>query len=293
MTKCGRYGTSTFDYSPKTIRESVKNSLARLKTDYLDVVYLHDVEFVCDQVRPHPTGVVSAALSDQAAAYGLAQGDEGTIRGEGDQKVLDAFNELRKLKQEGLVKQIGITGKIGLSLNAKILTTREGYPLPTLLRLALLILHNPPYKPIDIILSYSHSSLQNSVFEQFAPWLKGKAQVKTLVVASPLSMGLLTKQPPSWHPAPPALKEAVQAARRSWDGDFIDLALGYSLGRTGSAHDNIPLVAGFSTLGEVHQCVRVWRKIQGGDDEARKAGEEKAREIIKNAGYLDWSWSSP
>ena len=110
MTKCGRYGASTFDYSPKTIRETVKRSLERLKTNYLDVVYLHDVEFVCEQVAPRPTGNVSAALSEEAESFGLAPGNEGKIRGEGDQKVLDAFYELRKLKEEGLVKQIGITG---------------------------------------------------------------------------------------------------------------------------------------------------------------------------------------
>lgn len=110
MTKCGRYGPSTFDYSPETIRKSVKQSLERLKTDYLDVVYLHDVEFVAERLAPSPTGDVSAALGEDAAAYGLAPGDEGRLRGDGDQKILDAYNELRKLKEEGLVKQIGITG---------------------------------------------------------------------------------------------------------------------------------------------------------------------------------------
>ncbi|KAJ2930180.1 hypothetical protein H1R20_g6863, partial [Candolleomyces eurysporus] len=268
MTKCGRYGVSTFDYSPKTIRESVKRSLERLKTDYLDVVYLHDVEFVCDKIAPRSTGNVSAALSEEAETFGLAPGDEGKIRGEGDQKVLDAFNELRKLKEEGLVRQIGITG----------------YPLPTLLRLALLILHNPPYEPIDVMLSYSHLCLHNSVFAQFVPQLKERAKIKTLLAASPLSMGLLTKRPPSWHPAPPELKAAIEAAGASWEGDFTDLALGYSLGETGIAKGNIPLVTGFSSPREVHECVRIWREVrEGSNSEARKAGEERAKEVIKSA----------
>lgn len=110
MTKCGRYGTSTFDYAPTTIRESVKRSLQRLQTDYLDSVYLHDAEFVATSVAPRPTGNPTAALKDEAAAYGLAAGDEAKIHGEGDQKILDAFHELQKLKEEGLVKNIGITG---------------------------------------------------------------------------------------------------------------------------------------------------------------------------------------
>ncbi|CAG8436248.1 1795_t:CDS:2 [Scutellospora calospora] len=44
----GRYGVnkSDFDYSPKCVRESIEESCRRLKTDYLDAVYAHDVEFV-------------------------------------------------------------------------------------------------------------------------------------------------------------------------------------------------------------------------------------------------------
>ena len=47
-TKAGRYGPqlSEFDYSPARIRSSVEASLKRLGTDYLDLVYLHDAEFV-------------------------------------------------------------------------------------------------------------------------------------------------------------------------------------------------------------------------------------------------------
>ena len=110
MTKCGRYGTAKFDYSPATIRESVTRSLERLKTDYLDTVYLHDVEFVCTPVAPRTTGYHVRALTDEAAAYGLAAGDEATVRGEGDQKILDAFHTLQELQSQGLIKHIGITG---------------------------------------------------------------------------------------------------------------------------------------------------------------------------------------
>ncbi|EDR12522.1 galactose dehydrogenase, partial [Laccaria bicolor S238N-H82] len=176
MTKCGRYGVASFDYSPATIRASVKQSLERLKTNYLDVVYLHDVEFVCDQL------------------------------------VLDAFAELRKLQEEGLIRRIGITG----------------YPLPTLLRLSILILHTAPFKPVDILLSYSHLCLQNSTFMEFASHFYRRAKVGQLLAASPLSMGLLTQSPPSWHPAPPGLLHAVSKARENWP-DLTNLALGYSL----------------------------------------------------------------
>jgi D-arabinose 1-dehydrogenase len=42
--------------------------------------------------------------------YGLTEEDKGRIRGAGDRKFLDAISELRKLQDEGLVKNIGISG---------------------------------------------------------------------------------------------------------------------------------------------------------------------------------------
>jgi D-arabinose 1-dehydrogenase len=115
MTKCGRYGlhTSDFDYSPSTIRESVVRSLERLNTTYLDVVYLHDVEYVCSDVSPLTSGTGRyplAALGEELSAFGLEVGAEGKIVGEGDQKCLDAIAELRKLQAEGLIKHVGISG---------------------------------------------------------------------------------------------------------------------------------------------------------------------------------------
>ena len=116
MTKCGRYGVNSFDYSRTTIRESVKRSLERLKTDYLDTVYLHDVEFVCTPIAARLTGNHIGAIKEEAASYGLAEGDESLVRGEGDQKVLDALSELQDLQREGLIKNVGITGNRHLSI---------------------------------------------------------------------------------------------------------------------------------------------------------------------------------
>lgn len=74
MTKCGRYGVWEFDYSPDTIRKSVRRSCSRLGVAYLDVVYLHDVEFV------------------------------------GAEKVLAAAQALFELKELGIVRNVGISG---------------------------------------------------------------------------------------------------------------------------------------------------------------------------------------
>lgn len=45
-SKLGRYSDIHFDFSAKRVEESAHISLQRLKTDHLDIMLLHDVEFV-------------------------------------------------------------------------------------------------------------------------------------------------------------------------------------------------------------------------------------------------------
>lgn len=45
-TKAGRYDVDQFDFSAKRIFSSVEESLTRLHTDYIDILFLHDIEFV-------------------------------------------------------------------------------------------------------------------------------------------------------------------------------------------------------------------------------------------------------
>ena len=44
-TKCGRYGMDEFDFSADRIRRSMDESLVRLRTDHVDLLQAHDVEF--------------------------------------------------------------------------------------------------------------------------------------------------------------------------------------------------------------------------------------------------------
>lgn len=74
-TKAGRYGFDDFDFSPRRIRQSVEQSLQLLGTDYVDVLQLHDIEFV-------PLG----PLFD------------------------DSHAELLRLREEGKCRYIGMTG---------------------------------------------------------------------------------------------------------------------------------------------------------------------------------------
>ncbi|CAM3459118.1 aldo/keto reductase [Saccharibacillus brassicae] len=44
-SKAGRYGDAEFDFTAERIVRSVEDSLKRLHTDYLDILFLHDIEF--------------------------------------------------------------------------------------------------------------------------------------------------------------------------------------------------------------------------------------------------------
>jgi L-galactose dehydrogenase len=74
-TKCGRYGGSEFDFSAKTITAGVEDSLTRLRTDYLDLLQAHDVEF-----------------------------------GHVDQIVEETLPAMRRMQEQGKARYIGITG---------------------------------------------------------------------------------------------------------------------------------------------------------------------------------------
>ena len=45
-TKCGRYDVDKFDFSADRVRRSMDESLRRLRTDYVDLFQMHDIEFV-------------------------------------------------------------------------------------------------------------------------------------------------------------------------------------------------------------------------------------------------------
>jgi aryl-alcohol dehydrogenase-like predicted oxidoreductase len=49
-TKAGRYGVDQFDFSAKRIASSLEESFSRLNTDYVDILYLHDIEFVSSEI---------------------------------------------------------------------------------------------------------------------------------------------------------------------------------------------------------------------------------------------------
>jgi L-galactose dehydrogenase len=74
-TKAGRYGFADFDYSRAGVRRGIEESLRQLRTDHVDILMLHDVEFV-----------------DLAQPFG------------------EGYDELRKIRDEGKCRYIGLSG---------------------------------------------------------------------------------------------------------------------------------------------------------------------------------------
>lgn len=158
-TKVGRYGENgknMWDYSAKRVTASVYESMERLNVDYLDIINVHDIEF--------------ADLH---------------------QVVDETLPALVKLKEEGVVKHVGITDLQLENLKWVIDRVPEG--------------------TVESVLNFCHYCLCDDKLADFLDYFEQKGV--GIVNASPLSMGLLTERGvPDWHPAPKSLIEACTRA---------------------------------------------------------------------------------
>ncbi|KAI0253161.1 NADP-dependent oxidoreductase domain-containing protein [Lactifluus subvellereus] len=298
ITKVGRYGPADFDYSPDALRRSVRRSLQRLHTQYLDVVYLHDVEFVVPCVAPRAEGNHESALGAEAAAYGVApdhdaagisgaRGSEGEGESEGDERILAAISTLRALQADGLIRHVGICG----------------LPLPALLRTALLVLERTG-RPLDAVQTYAHLTLQNATLRPFAAALRARARVAQVLAASPLGMGLLLPPPapPAWHPAPDAVRAAAREAVLAVGPEEVAaVAVAWSVraawvggdGGSGGGAGRMPVVVGMSNLREVHAAVAAWRWARDeGRQEELEGKAALAQGVFERTGTAGWTWAS-
>ncbi|KAN0131040.1 Aldo/keto reductase [Lactarius tabidus] len=279
ITKVGRYGpaSSDFDYSPDALRTSVRRSLRRLHTQYLDVVYLHDVEFVAPCVAPRTAGNHAAALGAEGAAYGL----EPCEASGADERVLEAIETLRALQSDGLIRHVGISG----------------LPLPALLRTAQLVLSRTG-RPLDAVQSYAHLTLQNATLPAFASAMRTRARVAQVFAASPLGMGLLAPPPapPAWHPAPSAVRDAAsEAVRVVGEAEVARVAVAWSVSKAQAREGRMPVVVGMSNLKEVHAAVEAWRWARDEDEGRRGELERKAAlalGVFERTGTAGWTWGS-
>ncbi len=145
-----------WDYSAKRVTASVYESMERLNVDYLDIINVHDIEF--------------ADLH---------------------QVVDETLPALVKLKEEGVVKHVGIT-----DLQLENLKW---------------VIDHVPEGTVESVLNFCHYCLCDDKLADFLDYFEQKGV--GIINASPLSMGLLTERGvPDWHPAPKSLIEACARA---------------------------------------------------------------------------------
>ncbi|CEK16389.1 aldo/keto reductase [Chthonomonas calidirosea] len=204
-TKVGRYDRDQFDFSADRVARSVEESLQRLGVETVDVIQCHDIEF-----------------------------------GSLNQIIEETLPSLERLRQQGKVRFIGITG----------------YPLH-IFRYVL------PRARVDTVLSYCRYTLCNTDLENLLPWFQ--QQKLGVVNASPLAMGLLTDAgPPPWHPAPAALKMAAARAAafcHEQGKDLSELALQFALANP-AIHVTLVGMADRKTLEKNLRCVGVMPDLQ-------------------------------
>jgi len=154
-TKCGRYGSDIFDFSAERITTEFEMSLERLRTDYVDILQVHDIEF-----------------------------------GDVQQIVHETIPAMQRLREQGKVRVIGVTG----------------YWPGMLARVA-------SQTGVDCVLNYCHANLfVDDMDLELVPFVEESGI--GLLNASPLHMGLLADKPIApWHPAPECVVQAAQAVR--------------------------------------------------------------------------------
>jgi aryl-alcohol dehydrogenase-like predicted oxidoreductase len=176
-TKVGAYSEAKrdYDYSAERTERSLHESLKRLGVDYVDLIQCHDVEFA-----------------------------------DHDQIVNETLPALHRLKRQGLVRFVGITG-----LPLKVFPS---------------ILDRVGSGTVDSILSFCHHELNDNSLADLVPYLKEKGV--GIINASPTGMGLLTPRgAPAWHPASKAIIEGCRKAVEHCEAkgvDIIKLAIQYS-----------------------------------------------------------------
>ncbi|QEU58061.1 Ara2 [Kluyveromyces lactis] len=209
-TKVGRIQLDDFDYSKEHVRSSVLRSCERLKTNYLDVLYLHDIEFVEEDM------------------------------------ILEALTEMRKLKDEGIVLRIGISG----------------YPVDFLYQIAKKCKDIECIGSLDNILSYCNLNLQNLILEQYYDKFIDECQVKTVSNGSILSMSLLTSgETKSFHPCSQELRDRSSEAAKYLlkEGvEIADLATKYAIFKW---LNRGPTVLGCSNVVEVEHALRNYKGV--------------------------------
>jgi aryl-alcohol dehydrogenase-like predicted oxidoreductase len=116
------------------------------------------------------------------------------------QIVQETLPALRKIQQQGKVRFVGVSG----------------YPM----KLFKYILDRTD---LDVVLSYNHYTLQNTMLADLAPYLQSKNV--GIMNAAPFSARLLTNAPlPAWHKATPQVRAICRKAAEHCQSKGVDIA---------------------------------------------------------------------
>lgn len=270
LTKVGRISSSEFNYSASWVRKSIGKSLDRLRTDYLDVVYCHDVEFVSSE------------------------------------EVLTAVVELRKIRDEsGLVKYIGISGyPVDILCDlAEMILKQTGEPLDAVMSYANFTLQNtklasaglPRLQAAGVSVVPNASVLGMGLLRRIGVPIGGQGDFHP----SPKELRTAIQAASDWCDAQGDRieKVAIRFALENW------IHKGKPVGSRGDPASGIPWkretieqlgptklgvsVMGVSTVEELEETMHVWRSILDGLED----GEQTAIDSGRGPGDRSWSLS--
>jgi D-arabinose 1-dehydrogenase len=273
LTKVGRLGGSEFDYSPAWVRYSVSRSLERLGTQYLDVVYCHDVEFV------------------------------------NPEEVLGAIKELRRIRdEEGTVKYVGISGyPVPLLCQlAETILRETGEPLDVVQSYANFTLQNTTLasaglerlRRAGVSVVPNASVLGMGLLRSVGVPVGGKGDFHP----APKELRSVVARAARYMESKGERLEvvAIRWGLEKW------AQIGASLGGKGGTGVS---VMGVSNLGELEETMRVWNSVLDGidvpgrdvgDDERqwslrrRKEVQGLAEGVVQVLGkWKDFAWPSP
>ncbi|KAJ4375731.1 hypothetical protein N0V85_009033, partial [Neurospora sp. IMI 360204] len=300
VTKAGRIASDEFDYSPAWVRYSIYRSLQRLHSEYLDLVYMHDVEFVSPA------------------------------------EVLGAVKELRRLRdEEGVIKYVGISGfppKVLAEL-AEMILRETGEPLDAMMSYGHFTVQNR-LLGVDELLERKEE--ESSVLKRFKKAgveviLNASMLGMGLLTQKGIPPNPESKESPlvKWHPSPPELRiackklgelaaakgerlesVAIRWALEEWARVGAEAGVGVDAG-SGSSLKVGATVCGVSSIPELEETVAEWNGVlegleklaaAGGKQESRVYGSERQEKVLKLVedemwpalgNWIDFAWASP
>jgi D-arabinose 1-dehydrogenase len=164
-----------------------------------------------------------------------------------------------------------------------------GLPIHLLLQRAIAVRKHFSW-PLDVVLSYSHMTLQNATLPTLLPAFAA-AGVHRVITGSPLSMGLIRLEGPhDWHPASNELRTAVKCAAEwveTQGENFAEMGMRYVFAQWEGT-----IIGGYSSVEELEHGVEMWHRVKrGGGREEDKRLWAGAREVMGS--NVDTMWSSP